>query len=308
MDEIKQEVATDVASEEVVADETAAQASENTGKKKIKLPAWLQKLVDKIKSNEDVRQMVVFTLFSFICGGSQLIITLVLPALLKLAPETSVLNQKFYGFDLGALRDVFGYPTTSDFIGFLIGSIVGQVLTFVLNRKKTFNCTNNVIISGIMYVILAVTIIFVQTLLGSAIMTACMGAKPVAQTEFLYQIYNLTGQAVGGITALVMSFVGNKFLVMRNWAKRKTRNRKKTLATPTIALAALAKTANLKMQHKTPLPRSTKRQPTKNNLPTENNQTFQFESDALNRAPLLFYPKIAPMQKQAVFILHFFSI
>lgn len=55
------------------------------------------------------------------------------------------------------------------------------------------------------------------------------------------------------------------------------------------------------MQHKTPLPRSTKRQPTKNNLPTENNQTFQFESDALNRAPLLFYPKIAPMQKQAVF-------
>lgn len=68
MDEIKQEVATDVASEEVVADETAAQASENTGKKKIKLPAWLQKLVDKIKSNEDVRQMVVFTLFSFICG------------------------------------------------------------------------------------------------------------------------------------------------------------------------------------------------------------------------------------------------
>lgn len=231
MDEIKtdavqdcaenQEVATDVASEEVVVDETAAQASENTGKKKIKLPAWLQKLVDKIKSNEDVRQMVVFTLFSFICGGSQLIITLVLPALLKLAPETSVLNQRFYGFDLGALKDVFGYPTTSDFIGFLIGSIVGQVLTFVLNRKKTFNCTNNVLVSGIMYVILAVAIIFVQTLLGSAIMTACMSAKPVAQTEFLYQIYNLTGQAVGGITALVMSFVGNKFLVMRNWGEKK---------------------------------------------------------------------------------------
>jgi hypothetical protein len=56
------------------------------------------------------------------------------------------------------------------------------------------------------------------------------------------------------------------------------------------------------MQHKTPLPRSTKRQPTKNNLPTENNQTFQFESDTLNRAPLLFYPKIATMQKQAIHV------
>lgn len=204
-------------------DEADDSQSDAKPKKKIKLPKGLQTLVDKIKANENLRQMIVFTLFSFICGGSQLIITLVLPALLKLAPADSVLNQRFYGFRLGALDDVFGYPTTSDFIGFLIGSIVGQVLTFVLNRKKTFNCTNNIVISGIMYVILAVTIIFVQTLLGSAIMTACMKAKPVAQTEFLYQIYNLTGQAVGGITALVMSFLGNKFLVMRNWGEKKTK-------------------------------------------------------------------------------------
>ena len=53
-----------------------------------------------------------------------------------------------------------------------------------------------------------------------------------------------------------------------------------------------------------PLPHSTKRQPTKNNLPTENNQTFQFESDALNRAPLLFYPKIAPMKNKPFMSLH----
>ena len=204
-------------------DEADDSRSDAKPKKKIKLPKGLHTLVDKIKANENLRQMIVFTLFSFICGGSQLIITLVLPALLKLAPADSVLNQRFYGFKLGVLDDVFGYPTTSDFIGFLIGSIVGQVLTFVLNRKKTFNCTNNIVISGIMYVILAVTIIFVQTLLGSAIMTACMKAKPVAQTEFLYQIYNLTGQAVGGITALVMSFLGNKFLVMRNWGENKTK-------------------------------------------------------------------------------------
>ena len=224
MDEIKTDATNEsVENQEVVTEQTTetAETTDGKAKKKVKLPAWLQKLVDKIKSNEDVRQMVVFTLFSFICGGSQLIITLVLPALLKLGG--GVLTQRFYGFNLGALKDVFGYPTTSDFIGFLIGSIVGQVLTFVLNRKKTFNCTNNIVISGIMYVILAVTIIFVQTLLGSAIMTACMGAKPVAQTEFLYQIYNLTGQAVGGITALVMSFVGNKFLVMRNWGEKKNK-------------------------------------------------------------------------------------
>ena len=32
----------------------------------------------------------------------------------------------------------------------------------------------------------------------------------------------LTGTAVGGITALVTSFLGNKFIVMRDWGKKKT--------------------------------------------------------------------------------------
>lgn len=219
MDEITSEVIEDVLDSSVT-EETITPEETQSQKKKIKLPAWLDKLVEKIKSNEDVRQMVVFTLFSFICGGSQMLITLILPLLLKLGG--GVLTEKFYGFDLGMLKDVFGYPTTSDFIGFLIGSIVGQVLTFVLNRKKTFNCTNNIVIAVIMYIIVAVAIIFVQTLLGSAILTACQNANHIEDTSFLYQIYNLTGQAVGGITALIMSFVGNKFLVMRNWGEKKT--------------------------------------------------------------------------------------
>ncbi len=206
--------------------ETVEEATVAPTKKKIKLPAGLQKIVDKINSNEDVRQMVVFTLFSFICGGSQMIITLVLPLLLKLGG--GVLTEPFQGFDLGALKNVFGYNTTSDFIGFLIGSIVGQVLTFVLNRKKTFNCTNNVVISGIMYVILAVFIIFMQTLLGGAIMVACQNAKAVDEGSFLYQVYNLTGQAVGGISALIISFIGNKFLVMRNWGEGKKKKAEAT--------------------------------------------------------------------------------
>ena len=123
-----------------------------TAKKKAKLPKGLQKLVDKINANENVRQMVVFTLFSFICGGSQLILTLVLT---QLKYAGGVLAEPFRGIPVGNFA-IFGYETTAEFIGFLVGSVTGQVLTFVLNRKKTFNCTNNVVISGIMYAILAV--------------------------------------------------------------------------------------------------------------------------------------------------------
>lgn len=193
-----------------------SQVQEKPAKKKAKLPKGLQKLVDKINANENVRQMVVFTLFSFICGGSQLILTLVLT---QLKYAGGVLAEPFKGIPVGSFS-IFGYETTAEFIGFLVGSITGQVLTFVLNRKKTFNCTNNVVISGIMYTILAVFIIFMQTLLGGAITSACYGAMP-EPSSFVGLLFNLAGQAVGGIAALIISFLGNKFLVMRNWGSKK---------------------------------------------------------------------------------------
>lgn len=195
-----------------------SQEQEKPAKKKAKLPKGLQKLVDKINANENVRQMVVFTLFSFICGGSQLILTLVLT---QLKYAGGVLAEPFKGIPVGSFS-IFGYETTAEFIGFLVGSITGQVLTFVLNRKKTFNCTNNVVISGIMYTILAVFIIFMQTLLGGAITSACYGAMP-EPSSFVGLLFNLAGQAVGGIAALIISFLGNKFLVMRNWGSKKSK-------------------------------------------------------------------------------------
>ena len=221
MDETKSEsdVCQDKETLEKVADCDAKNDGDNDmppKKKKAKLPKGLQKLVDKINANENVRQMVVFTLFSFICGGSQLILTL---ALTQLKYVGGVLASPFQGIPVGNFS-IFGYETTAEFIGFLVGSITGQVLTFVLNRKKTFNCTNNVVISGIIYTILAVFIIFMQTLLGGAITSACYGANPTPSSA-LGLLFNLAGQAVGGIAALVISFLGNKFLVMRNWASKK---------------------------------------------------------------------------------------
>ena len=214
---------------DVATEQTQDESAQSDGKtkKKIKLPKGLQKLVDKINANENVRQMVVFTLFSFICGGSQLIITLILPMLLKLN-DSPVLQAAFPGFTIGTVplfqylgKD--GVGGVSDFIGFLVGSIVGQVLTFILNRKKTFKCTNNIVVSGIMYTIVAVAIIFVQTLVCGAILNALNNAVPDASTFLSGTVFNLVAQAVSGIAGLVMSFLGNKFLVMRNWGEKKAK-------------------------------------------------------------------------------------
>jgi len=97
---------------------------------------------------------------------------------------------------------------------------VGQVLTFVLNRKKTFNVPDYVALRAVMYAIMAVLIIIMQTALGGVVTKACWNAKPDAN-GFLDLLFNLTGQAVAGIAAVIVNFLGNKFFVMRDWGKKK---------------------------------------------------------------------------------------
>lgn len=177
-----------------------------SGKRKRALPPFLKKIADYLAAHEDIRQMVMFFLFSLICGGTQFVITLVLPLLLNLSPS---LKPPFSWF-------LFAYPTTGEFIGFLVGSVIGQALTFALNRKKTFNMPNYLVMRAIMYTIMAILIILMQTYLGGVVTSACQRAVPDAN-ELLASVFNITGQAVAGLAALIVNFLGNKFFVMRDW-------------------------------------------------------------------------------------------
>lgn len=175
-----------------------------------KLSPKVRKLIEYVQSHEDVRQMVMFFLFSILCGLSQMIVTYALSAGLKLSPS---LAENFDWF-------VFHFETSAEFVGFLIGSVVGQTLTFLLNRKKTFNRPDYLVLRAIMYTVMAIIIIIMQTYLGGVVTTACYRAKADAD-GFLELVFNLTGQAVAGIAALIVSFLCNKFLVMRDWGKKK---------------------------------------------------------------------------------------
>lgn len=203
--------------------EVSTEGGEGTAKKsKRPLPPKLQKIVDYLNTHEDVRQMVFFLMFSVLCGASQMIVTYALSAGLKLA---SSLSSNFNWF-------VFHFATTAEFIGFLVGSIVGQVLTFVLNRKKTFNMPDYVALRAVMYAILAILIIIMQTYLGGLVTNACHNAKPDAN-GFLDLVFNLTGQLVAGIAAVIINFLGNKFLVMRDWSKLLKKNKGASAETAT---------------------------------------------------------------------------
>ena len=75
-----------------------------------------------------------------------------------------------------------------------------------------------------MYAIIAVGIIILQTYLGGVVTSACKNAaiKNGTNTEgIIGLLITITGMAVGGLAALVLSFLGNKYLVMRDWGKKK---------------------------------------------------------------------------------------
>ena len=174
---------------------------------------YVDELIEKYPT---VKQAVLFLLFSFICGTTQMIITFALPAILRaISPETMGPGT---GFDFFVFR--YTKPGLGEFIGFLVGSIWGQTLTFILNRKKTFNVPDHVAFRAIAYTVMAVLIVIMQTAIGGGISTGFKNAFPKAN-DSLIAVYNLIGQVVAGIAALVVSFLGNKFFIMRQWKSKK---------------------------------------------------------------------------------------
>lgn len=208
---------TTVVEAEAKTDEAGEEATDKPMKKGIKA------MIAYIQAHEDLRQMVLFFLFSLICGASQFVTNMVFKYALEAVPELGT-DYPFHWF-------VFNHPSTGDFIGFLLGAIIGQVMTFVLNRKKTFKATNNVVIAAIAYAITAILIIILQTYLGGVVSTACTDAYKAANagadpTGFISFLITITGMLVGGITALVLCFLANKFFIMRNWNTKKSKKAK----------------------------------------------------------------------------------
>lgn len=214
----QEETAAETVEEVEAADENGqapVAGEENVGEKK---PKSLKQLIAYIKAHENLRQVVLFTLFSMICGVTQMLITLLLPMILK-AASPDKMNAAFGWIAMGNGKYFFDFTDEGQglgsFLGWLIGSIWGQALTFILNRKKTFNVPDHLVFRVVAYTIMAILIIIAQTAIGK--LEGVLKANDPDATEFVNVIYNLIAQVVAGMAAFTMSFFGNKFIVMRKW-------------------------------------------------------------------------------------------
>ena len=174
----------------------------------------IKKIKHFFATHENIRQLVLFTLFSLICFAIEYISFTILQLCLKSYNEP--LNWFVFHYDQE-------YGGMGAFIAFLVSNVLAQAATFVLNRKKTFKATNNVVISGIMFAIIIIAIIILNTYLGGVIGSAAsQSMRDSGVSEDTAKVVSgYAGKLVGSGVAWVLSFLGNKFLVMRNWGGKK---------------------------------------------------------------------------------------
>ena len=106
---------------------------------------------------------------------------------------------------------IFGEYTVPTFVAFLTGNIVAKVLSYILNRKKTFAATNNLAFSFSVYVIMCVVLIIVETLIGPILSDAYANAIPAlsgaAETISVFT-YSLVD--------FIIVFLMEKYVIMNN--------------------------------------------------------------------------------------------
>lgn len=99
------------------------------------------------------------------------------------------------------------------FVAFLGSKCIAEIISFAVNRKKTFNANNNVALSAVMYVITVIAIIILSTWLGGALGTVL---GPVAGAD----IGNTISKLLGSLLSWVIMFLMDKFVIMRKTYKR----------------------------------------------------------------------------------------
>jgi len=115
-------------------------------------------MAEEKKQKNGFVQFLLFIVMSLVAFAAQIVIVTWGDDLFEKIP--SVTGQEINAW-------IFGVQPLSVFIAFLIGNVVAKVLSYILNRKKTFNAVNNLAFSMTVYTIMCVTLIIVETLIGA---------------------------------------------------------------------------------------------------------------------------------------------
>lgn len=98
-------------------------------------------------------------------------------------------------------------------IAFFVSITLAQIVAFITNRKKTFNANNNIVYSAIMYAIMVIIIIGLQTYTGP-LLVAWLNA-------FIHNnnISSILGKLIWMSATFFIVFFMSKFVIMKRVEK-----------------------------------------------------------------------------------------
>ena len=161
-----------------------------------------QKFKKFLEDHKNIFQIIKFTLISLIAFIAEFASFYALIFGLKGVYGNIAFSWFIFDYEPG---ENFGL---AGFIAFLVSKCIAEIISFIVNRKKTFEANNNVVFSAIMYALTVIAVIVLSTWLGgalSALMSNAIGEGGAATISKL----------VGSFLSWVIMFLMDKFVIMR---------------------------------------------------------------------------------------------
>lgn len=154
-------------------------------------------------------QFIKFTIISSIAGVTEIVSYTLLNSVILVSMNSQAFNWWIFHYAGGTSGGL------GTMIAFLVSATLAQIVAFITNRKATFNANNNVVTSAIMYTIMVIIIVCVQTYLGPIVVTK-LGS--VINNSFI-------SDTIGKLSMMLLSFAivfpMSKYVIMRRKPEEK---------------------------------------------------------------------------------------
>ena len=170
-------------------------------------------MIEKIKNNKNLFQVILFALFSGIAGFLQTVSRLGFDIAFKNMSQTVNIWP-------------FGAQALGSFLAFLLSNIIGKGVSYITNRKGTFKADNSKAVSILIYTALVIVLIIAETIVGTPLQnfiytifggthTGLELSTLTAQNGVWYQISGIISQALYGTVDAVIIFLMDKYVIMK---------------------------------------------------------------------------------------------
>lgn len=170
-------------------------------------------MAEEKKQKSTFLQFILFIVMSLVAFVVQIVIVQFGPELLELCGVDA--TKEFTAW-------IFGNYTMAAFISFLVGNVAAKVISYILNRKKTFGAVNNLVFSMTVYVIMCVALIIAETLIGEPLANAYK--KLFASIPALVEWAPTLSMITYSIADFLIVFLMEKFVIMNDNLFKKSKD------------------------------------------------------------------------------------